>query len=110
SAPFAQACLDRGLTFVGPSPEALRLFGDKVRARALAGSLGIPIAPGSTEATASPKEAAALADDLGYPVMLKAAAGGGGRGMRVVQTEAELDEAFRRCSSEAEAAFGDASL
>src|SRR5436190_11458407 len=110
SAEFAQACIDRGVTFIGPSPDALRLFGDKVRARALAGSLGIPVAPGSTEATASPKEAAALADQLGYPVMLKAAAGGGGRGMRVVPTRAELDEAFERCRSEAEAAFGDGSL
>src|SRR5205823_7860758 len=96
--------------FVGPSPDALSLFGDKVRARELAASLDIPVAPGSKKATASAKESAALAGDLGYPVMLKAAAGGGGRGMRVVTAEAALEEAFRRCSSEAKAAFGDASV
>ncbi len=103
---FARRCHAAGLTFIGPSAGALELFGDKVKARDLALSLDIPVLPGSLEALSDAGEAARIADDIGYPIMLKAAAGGGGRGMRTVQTEAELAEAFERCRSEAEAAFG----
>jgi acetyl/propionyl-CoA carboxylase alpha subunit/acetyl-CoA carboxylase carboxyltransferase component len=110
NAGFAQACAAAGLAFVGPRPASLALFGDKVRSRALAQSLGIPVLPGSAKALASVAEAASAAEALGYPVMLKAAAGGGGRGMRAVRDATHLAEAFARGSSEAEAAFGDGAL
>ncbi len=107
---FAQRCADAGIAFVGPSPASLELFGDKVRARDLARSLGIPIVPGSTRALRSADEAARFAREVGYPVMLKASAGGGGRGMRAVANAGEMSEAYARCRSEAEAAFGDGAL
>jgi len=107
SAAFARRCLAEGLAFIGPAPETLELFGDKVRARALAASLGVPIAPGSPAPLATAAEALEAARGLGFPVMLKAAAGGGGRGMRVVTDEPALAEAFARCQGEATAAFGD---
>ncbi len=110
NAAFAELCAAEGLTFIGPSAAALALFGDKVRARTLAESLDIPVVPGSKEPLTSANEAADLADDLGYPVMLKASAGGGGRGMRAVLSKEEMPEAFERCGSEAQAAFGDGSL
>ena len=110
NARFAERCASEGLTFVGPLPAALALFGDKIRARQLAQSLDIPIVPGSTTPLTSPAEAAELALDLGYPVMLKAAAGGGGRGMRAVEQVEEMAESFDRCRSEARAAFGDGAL
>jgi acetyl/propionyl-CoA carboxylase alpha subunit/acetyl-CoA carboxylase carboxyltransferase component len=107
---FAERCAAAELVFVGPPAAALSLFGDKVRALSLARSLGIPVVPGSGEALASAADAALVAADVGYPVMLKAAAGGGGRGMRVVARPEEMVEAFDRCRSEAEAAFGSGSL
>ena len=110
NAPFAERCAAAGIAFVGPSPTVLALFGDKVRARALAQSLDIPVVPGSDGPVASAEEAGAAASRLGYPVMLKAAAGGGGRGMRLVETAAAMAEAFARCQSEAQAAFGDGAL
>jgi acetyl/propionyl-CoA carboxylase alpha subunit/acetyl-CoA carboxylase carboxyltransferase component len=109
SAAFAQACSAAGLVFIGPPPEALALFGDKTRARRLAVDAGVPIVPGSGPLS-SAAEAAEAARAIGYPVMLKAAAGGGGRGMRRLQAEGELAEAFARCRGEAEAAFGDGAL
>lgn len=110
NAPFAERCADAGLAFVGPSPAVLALFGDKVRARALAQSLDIPVVSGSDGPVASANDASAAAERLGYPVMLKAAAGGGGRGMRLVDSAADMAEAFERCQSEARAAFGDGAL
>jgi acetyl/propionyl-CoA carboxylase alpha subunit/acetyl-CoA carboxylase carboxyltransferase component len=107
---FARRCAAEGLMFIGPKPETLDLFGDKVKARGLAGSLGVPVVPGSPEALADAKAARGAADALGYPVMLKAAAGGGGRGMRRVDAASDMAAAFARCHSEAEAAFGDGSL
>lgn len=107
---FAQRCLDEGLTFIGPRPETLTLFGDKTQARALARSLGIPIIPGSLQAVTSVEEACTIAEQIGYPVMLKAAAGGGGRGMRTVASAEEMAAAFARCQSEAQAAFGNGSV
>lgn len=109
-ADFAALCASAGLTFVGPSPAALSLFGDKLRARQLAQSLDIPVVPGSAQALKSATEAEEFARDLGYPVMLKAAGGGGGRGMRVVEGPEGMAEAFDRCRSEAEAAFGDGAV
>ena len=110
NAGFAELCEAAGITFVGPSATTLSLFGDKIRARSLAQSLGIPIVPGSTAPLASATDGEALAGDLGYPVMLKASAGGGGRGMRLVEDPADMSEAFDRCRGEAAAAFGDGSL
>jgi acetyl/propionyl-CoA carboxylase alpha subunit/acetyl-CoA carboxylase carboxyltransferase component len=109
NAEFAARCAEAGLTFVGPSPEALALFGDKVRARELAQSLDIPVVPGSRPLD-SLDDALAQADALGYPVMLKAAAGGGGRGMRRVPGREEMADAFARCRSEATGAFGNGAL
>jgi acetyl/propionyl-CoA carboxylase alpha subunit/acetyl-CoA carboxylase carboxyltransferase component len=110
SAAFARRCLAEGLTFVGPPAEALELFGDKVAARGLAAQLGVPTVPGSAGAVGTAAEAAEVAEALGWPVMLKAAAGGGGRGMRRVEGPGEIEAAFARCASEAAAAFGDGSL
>ncbi|MCP4226434.1 MAG: ATP-grasp domain-containing protein, partial [Actinomycetia bacterium] len=110
NAAFAQRCSDEGLTFIGPPPVALHLFGDKVQARALASSLSIPIVEGSPDAVGSVEGAAAAAEIVGYPVMLKASAGGGGRGMRAVARSDEMAEAFDSCRREAEVAFGDGSL
>ncbi len=110
NAAFAELCAAEGITFIGPPPAALSLFGNKVRARALAESLGIPVVPGSTEPIGSVREAENLANELGYPVMLKAAAGGGGRGLRIVERAEQLAEALARCRSEAQAAFGNGSV
>jgi acetyl/propionyl-CoA carboxylase alpha subunit/acetyl-CoA carboxylase carboxyltransferase component len=110
NADFARRCLDAGVSFIGPRPETLALFGDKTRARELARSLGIPIIPGSPHALASAEDAMAAAEKIGCPVMLKAVAGGGGRGMRAVASAGEMSEAFARCQSEALAAFGDGSV
>jgi acetyl/propionyl-CoA carboxylase alpha subunit/acetyl-CoA carboxylase carboxyltransferase component len=110
NAAFARRCLAEELAFVGPRPETLELFGDKVRARELAASLGIPIVAGTAATLASAEDAAAAAAQIGYPVMLKAAAGGGGRGMRRVEGPDEMAAAFARCQGEAAAAFGDGSV
>ena len=107
---FAERCLNDRLTFIGPRPETLRLFGDKTKARALARSLGIPIVAGSLHAVANADEAITVAAAIGYPIMLKAAAGGGGRGMRAVAGSDEMAAAFTRCQSEALAAFGNDSV
>jgi acetyl/propionyl-CoA carboxylase alpha subunit/acetyl-CoA carboxylase carboxyltransferase component len=107
NAAFADACVAAGLVFIGPKPGTIELFGDKLKARALARSLDIPVVPGSAEPVRSSDEAITLARGLGYPVMLKAAAGGGGRGIRAVASADDMAEALTRCQSEAEAAFGD---
>ena len=106
---FAERCKAEGLRFIGPSPASLKLFGDKVAARDFAQAQGIPVIPGAPK-LASSDEAKAKAKAIGYPVMLKASAGGGGRGMRAVTRPEEMDEAFARCQGEAEAAFGDRAL
>ena len=110
NAAFAERCGQAGLTFVGPPAAALALFGDKMRARALARTLDVPVVPGSDGPLADAAAAAAVAADIGYPVMLKAAAGGGGRGMRAVASAGAMAEAFARCRGEAQAAFGDTAL
>ncbi|MBI3108982.1 MAG: acetyl-CoA carboxylase biotin carboxylase subunit [Candidatus Rokubacteria bacterium] len=110
NADFAAACAEAGLIFVGPSAEAIRAMGDKVQARARAAALGIPVVPGPRGALAGPAEVAAAARSIGYPLLLKAAAGGGGRGMRVVRSAGELAEAFGTAHAEAQAAFGDGRL
>ncbi|MGE0487457.1 MAG: acetyl/propionyl/methylcrotonyl-CoA carboxylase subunit alpha [Gammaproteobacteria bacterium] len=108
-AELAQACADHGLTFVGPPADVIRRGGDKVEARRAARALGIPVGEGS-DAIASAAEARRIVAGIGYPVLLKAAAGGGGRGMVQVHGEAELEEAFLRASTEAKQAFGDGTL
>ncbi len=110
SAEFARRCGEAGFAFVGPTPEALALFGDKTAARSVADSLGVPTVPGSDGPVADLAAATAAAEAVGYPVMLKAAAGGGGRGMRAVTGPDDLAEAVARARSEAEGAFGDGSL
>lgn len=110
NAAFAEACASDGLVFVGPEPDALALFGDKVRARSLAQSVGIPVVPGSESALVDAEAAARVAGELGYPVMLKASAGGGGRGMRLVPSAIELPQHFERCKAEALAAFGNGAV
>src|ERR1700680_2087413 len=88
---FARACEKSGIKFVGPTPDLLELLGDKTVARRLAASAGVPVLPGTAEPVTSPAAAHKAADEIGYPVMVKAAMGGGGRGMRVVHDGAELD-------------------
>ncbi len=108
---FARACADAGVTFVGPAPATLELFGDKARARSLAVAAGVPILPGTAGPTSLGDARSFLADlGPGGAVMVKAVAGGGGRGMRPVTAPEQLEAAFERCASEAAAAFGDPSL
>jgi acetyl-CoA carboxylase, biotin carboxylase subunit len=109
NAEFAAACEDNDLAFIGPRPESIDVMGDKVRAKEAAAGAGLPLVPGSSGA-ATFDEARALAADLGFPLLLKAAAGGGGRGMRLVDGADELEVAFRTAAAEAEAAFSDGSL
>ena len=107
NADFARACAAAGIVFIGPPPEAIEKMGDKTAARRLMREAGIPMAPGTTDAIADPHEAARVADGIGYPVLVKAAAGGGGKGMRVVEHSDEFLSSFERASSEAQNAFGD---
>src|ERR1051326_6016243 len=110
NAEFARAVNDAGLVFIGPSPEAMELMGSKTSARRAAIAAGAPVVPGTTEALASIEEARETAARVGYPVMLKAAAGGGGKGMRLVATEGELPSALGAAQPEAASAFGDSSV
>ena len=109
-AEFARACEAAGIRFVGPSPAAIELFGDKTRARELAMQIGVPVVPGSDGPLASIEQIESFVDAHGLPVIIKAAMGGGGRGMRVVRARAELRDAFERARSEAAAAFGDGTV
>ncbi|NNE34066.1 MAG: acetyl-CoA carboxylase biotin carboxylase subunit [Rhodothermales bacterium] len=107
NADFAQRCQDDGITFIGPSPDAIRAMGDKTAARALMEEAGVPMAPGTTGAIRDEEEALAVAEQIGYPVLIKAAAGGGGKGMRVVNAREELPSALRGAQGEAGSAFAD---
>ncbi len=106
NAAFARRCAEAGLVFVGPRPEHLELFGDKVSARSLAEREGVPVLPGTTAPTSIEEARAFVASQDGAPVIVKAVAGGGGRGMRVVRDPATLEDALARASAEAQAAFG----
>jgi 3-methylcrotonyl-CoA carboxylase alpha subunit len=110
NAELAEACAAAGITFVGPSPEAMRLLGDKAAARKLAAAHAVPIVPGYDGSAQDDVTLAAEAERIGLPLMVKAVAGGGGRGMRVVTTMAELSEALAAARREAGAAFGDETL
>ena len=107
---FAQICQDCGITFIGPSPQAMHLLGDKVQARALAIRAQVPVVPGSEGTIQNEVEAIKLANKIGYPVIVKAAAGGGGRGMRAAHNDISLRTAFGAARAEAEAAFGNGSV
>ena len=107
NAGFAEMVADHGLTFIGPSAAHIRMMGDKITAKAAMASLGVPLVPGSAGAVADLVEAAAVAETIGYPVLIKAAAGGGGRGMKVAAGPGDLAEAWRVARTEARAAFGD---
>ncbi|HWO87808.1 MAG TPA: acetyl-CoA carboxylase biotin carboxylase subunit [Gemmatimonadales bacterium] len=106
-AEFAEAVMASGLTFIGPPPGAIAAMGDKTAARRRMREAGVPVVPGSVEPLDSAAAAAKAARTIGYPILLKAAAGGGGRGMRVIRTEEEIQNAFVAAQSEAFAAFGD---
>ncbi|HEX5708815.1 MAG TPA: acetyl-CoA carboxylase biotin carboxylase subunit [Pyrinomonadaceae bacterium] len=110
NAAFARACGDAGITFIGPTPEAMELMGSKTSARRAAEEAGAPVVPGTVEPLGSIEEAQREAARFGYPVMLKAAAGGGGKGMRLVAREEELASAFETAQSEAASSFGDPSV
>ncbi|MDP5169397.1 MAG: pyruvate carboxylase, partial [Bacteroidia bacterium] len=104
---FVKACQEAGITFIGPRPEVMEQLGDKVRAKKVAKAVHVPLIPDSQTDLLTLKDAVNEAESIGYPVMLKAAAGGGGRGMRVVRTEEELSRAFFDARNEAKKAFGD---
>ena len=105
NADFAQAVADAGLVWIGPPPEATRSVGDKVKARRLAISAGVPVVPGTTDPAAAPDEAVAFGREHGYPIAIKAAGGGGGRGLKVARSEDEVEAAFESARREAQAYF-----
>jgi len=107
---FAEACRNHGITFIGPTPEAMRALGDKAEARATMKKAGVPITPGGEGILADENEALKLARTLKYPVIIKAVAGGGGRGMRIVHNDASLIQAYHAAKAEAEGAFGNGDL
>src|SRR5246127_4429374 len=110
NARFAEILGEHNLHFIGPKAEHIRLMGDKIEAKKTAKKLGIPVVPGSDGAVAPDRDAMAIAKSIGFPVLVKAAAGGGGRGMKVAHTEADLALALTTAATEARSAFGDASV
>ena len=110
NARFADILTAHGVTFIGPSAEHIRMMGDKIQAKETAERLGIPVVPGSKGGVDDDVTAARIADEVGYPVLIKATAGGGGRGMKVAETRADLSRALSTARSEAKAAFGDDSV
>lgn len=107
---FARACEEHGIEFIGPTSRAIAKMGDKIAARKAVEKAGLPVVPGSKNAVASASEAKKIADSIGYPIVLKASAGGGGIGMRVVNSESELAHAIEATQAVAKSAFGDATL
>ncbi|GAG05708.1 unnamed protein product, partial [marine sediment metagenome] len=110
NAHFAEICRDCKIEFIGPSVESMRALGDKIRAKELARSAHVPTAPDSNGAVETVEDAVVVADRIGYPVALKAAAGGGGRGIRLAHNEATLRSSFKQAATEAEIAFNDGRL
>ena len=109
-ADFARLCAENGVVFIGPSPDAIERMGDKISAVRIAAEAGVPRVPGSDGRLSSADEARRIAAGIGYPVLLKASAGGGGRGMRIVRRDSEVARAMADATMEAEAAFGDGSI
>jgi acetyl-CoA carboxylase biotin carboxylase subunit len=107
NARFAEILAEHGVQFIGPKPEHIRIMGDKIEAKRTAKKLGIPVVPGSEGGVGSDQEATKIATEIGFPVLIKAAAGGGGRGMKVARSAAELSTALSTARAEAKAAFGD---
>ncbi|MFT7486864.1 MAG: acetyl-CoA carboxylase biotin carboxylase subunit [Candidatus Paceibacteria bacterium] len=107
NADFARAVVEAGMVWIGPPPRAIEVMGDKIRSRQAMVEAGVPLVPGKNEASADALEAASAAAEIGLPVALKAAAGGGGKGIRVVREQSEVESAFRTASGEAQSAFGD---
>jgi acetyl-CoA carboxylase biotin carboxylase subunit len=107
NAGFAAAAADAGLTFIGPPVDAIRSMGDKIESKRLAAAAGVPILPGSDGALSDVDDALSEADHIGYPILLKASAGGGGKGMRIARTPEQCRESFTQAASEAQASFGD---
>ena len=107
---FAMACRKAGIVFIGPSPEAMRLLGDKAAAKKLARDLGVPVVPGYDGANQDLADLHAAAEEVGFPLLIKATAGGGGRGMRLVRSRADFEAALESARREAQAAFGDAAV
>ncbi|MGN6501113.1 MAG: acetyl-CoA carboxylase biotin carboxylase subunit [Tsuneonella sp.] len=110
NAKFAEIVEAHGLAWIGPKPEHIRTMGDKVEAKRTAGALGLPLVPGSDGAVSDYDEARRIAAEIGYPVIIKAASGGGGRGMKVCEAEDQLETLMKQAGSEAKAAFGDATV
>jgi acetyl-CoA carboxylase biotin carboxylase subunit len=110
NAAFAQLCREQNVVFIGPTPEVIRAMGDKIAARKLAAEAGVPTIPGSGGGVADAAAAREIAEEIDYPILIKAAAGGGGRGMRVIRAREELDRGLNEAMSEAKAAFGDQSV
>jgi acetyl-CoA carboxylase biotin carboxylase subunit len=110
NAAFARACAAEGITFIGPSPESIEAMGSKTESRQRMQAAGVPVVPGLTEPVKSFDEIAAFAHSAGFPIMIKASAGGGGKGLRFVEREEDLRPAFERVTSEAASFFGDASV
>ncbi|HEG8214524.1 TPA: ATP-grasp domain-containing protein, partial [Campylobacter jejuni] len=107
---FVEICAKHNIKFIGPSVEAMNLMSDKSKAKQVMQRAGVPVIPGSDGALAGAEAAKKLAKEIGYPVILKAAAGGGGRGMRVVENEKDLEKAYWSAESEAMTAFGDGTM
>lgn len=110
NASFAEAVEKAGITFIGPSPYSIRLMGSKLAAKDAVKDFGIPMVPGLDQAISDVKKAREVASEVGFPILIKASAGGGGKGMRVVESEAEFEEQMERAVSEAQSAFGDGSV
>ena len=107
---FAEVVASCNLTLIGPTAETMRVMGDKALARETVRAVGVPVIPGSPGPVSDPKAACAIAEELGYPLLIKAVAGGGGRGMRIVEQEPEMERAFSAAAREADIAFGDGRL
>ncbi|MCC5940668.1 MAG: acetyl-CoA carboxylase biotin carboxylase subunit [Balneolaceae bacterium] len=107
NARFAEMCQDNGLTFIGPNPKSIEMMGDKTRARELMAKANVPFPPGTESALQDMEEAKTIARQIGYPVLIKAAAGGGGKGMRIVHNEVDFEKSVKAAKSEAKSSFGD---
>jgi propionyl-CoA carboxylase alpha chain len=110
NAAFAKAVKEAGIIFIGPSPESIRIMGDKLSAKAAVSAFNIPMVPGTPDAVTDIAEAKRICEEIGYPVLIKASAGGGGKGMRVVESPGDFEEQMHRAVSEATSAFGDGSV